>query len=616
MLAVYYDESTPCLIRPTPLISITQNVIRNKAGMLGSYYDITLNGTILPDEGSPFYVAGGGSTAHILPATVSAAFHQNYQRPPNEPVHFDNAMSSIIHKQNMLRELFKRDGQLCELLPVSNRPESDSAMTDTPILKFHPTVQSISFEEGAYITNCKYTINLRAEVLLDNGNKIISDGITNSTISPTGSDRRPIRSNDRNLTLVQALNASGFIEDYSESWSLEVEEGNGTTNTNVANPTSLPANHIGSIRTYRVTRNITATGRTMYYTENGTGQIKRREAWEQAKQYIYNTVLKDNDNISTNNSTGYEQFPEYSLGPYFGSGFLNIAKAIWGGYNHLRTESIDTTAGTITVNDTWLMSSGNAYENFNMGVSKSYDSALHKVTVNGSIKGLSSVHAGSTQYGGSNTSIQTQFGNAPLNTSHENALYKWNQISNNGTYGPNCYLYRRAQSVVHLPLNFIPLSVSLSSNQFTGEITYDIEYDTRLQNVVNGALSENITCNDTYPGDVFAVIPVIGRQHGPVLQYIGGRTEYQRNLSIELVMDKYYTSGNGNLVDRIRQQSVLSKPSLNEPFKTQINSIIHAYSPIKEAGIRKYFVSPPSESWDPSTGRYSLQINWTYEVGR
>jgi hypothetical protein len=616
MLAVYYDESTPCLIRPTPLISITQNVIRNKAGMLGSYYDITLNGTILPDEGSPFYVAGGGSTAHILPATVSAAFHQNYQRPPNEPVHFDNAMSSIIHKQNMLRELFKRDGQLCELLPVSNRPESDSAMTDTPILKFHPTVQSISFEEGAYITNCKYTINLRAEVLLDNSNKIISDGITNSTISPTGSDRIPIRSYDRNWTLPNALDASGFIEDYSESWSLEVEEGNGTTNTNVANPTFLPPNHIGSLRTYRVTRNITATGRTMYYTENGTRPIKRREAWEQAKQYIYNTVLKDNDNVSTNNSTGYEQFPEYNLGPYFGSGFLNIAKTIWGGYNHLRTESIDTTAGTITVNDTWLMSSGNAYENFNMGVSKSYDSALHKVTVNGSIKGLSSVHAGSTQYGGSNTSTQTQFGVAPLNTAHENARYKWNQISNSGTYGPNCYLYRRAQSVLHLPLNFVPLSVSLSSNQFTGEITYDIEYDTRLQNIVSGALSENITCNDTYPGDVFAVIPVIGRQHGPVLQYIGGRTEYQRNLSIELVMDKYYTSGAGTLVNRIRQQSVLSKPSLNEPFKTQINSIIHAYSPIQEAGIRKYFVSPPSESWDPSTGRYSLQINWTYEVGR
>ena len=133
---------------------------------------------------------------------------------------------------------------------------------------------------------------------------------------------------------------------------------------------------------------------------------------------------------------------------------------------------------------------------------------------------------------------------------------------------------------------------------------------------MSGTLSENITYSDTYPGDVFAVIPVIGRQTGPVLQYIGGRTEYQRNLSIDLVMDKYYASGTGSLKERIRQLSVLSKPSLNEPFKSQINAIIHAYSPINEAGIRKYFVSPPTESWDAYSGRYSLQINWTYEVNR
>jgi hypothetical protein len=157
MLAIYYDEATACILRPTPLISITQNVIRNKAGMLGSYYDITLNGTILPDEGSPFYVTGGGSANHNSPATVQSAFSSLYSTPPKEAVHFDNYMSSIIHKQNLLRELFKRDGQLVELLPVSVRTESDSAMTDNPVLKFHPTVQSISFEEGIYVTNCKYT---------------------------------------------------------------------------------------------------------------------------------------------------------------------------------------------------------------------------------------------------------------------------------------------------------------------------------------------------------------------------------------------------------------------------------------------------------------------------
>lgn len=620
MLSIYYNGGTPCVLRPTPFISITQNAIRNKSGMLGSYYNITLNGTILSDEGSPYYIIGGANQA-TGPTDASVSYIKNYNRPAHESVTIDSAMASIISKQNLIRELFKNDGQRIELLPVSvstSNPVGDGGNnSEEPVLVFYPTVESINFEEGIYLNTCKYTINLRAEVLLDGSNKIISDGITNSTFTPSGSSRVPNKSQNR-LSLDSVVNGSGFIEDYSESWSIEVDEGNGTTDTSSPNPTTLSHNHVSSIRTYRLTRSISATGRTMYYSENDTVPFptKRREAWEQAKQYIYSNILKDTDNDSTNNSTGYEQFPEYTLGPYFGSGFLNIAKDIWGGYNHVRTESIDVTAGTVTLNDTWLLSSGNAYENYNMSVNRSSDTPLHKVTIDGTIKGLSSAHAGSTQYGGSNTSAATQFGVAPLNTQYQNALYKWHQVSNTGVYGPNCYLFRRAQSLVHLPLNYVPLSVSLASNEFTGEITYNIEYDTRRQSIISGVLSETIVCTDTYPGDLFAVIPVLGRQTGPVLQYIGGRTEYQRNLSLDLIMDTYYTSGDGTLTQRIRNYSVLSKPSLNEPFRNQISSVIHAYSPIQEAGIRKYFVSPPSETWDPSTGRYSLQINWTYEVNR
>jgi hypothetical protein len=621
MLAISYDTSAKCIIRPVPLISITQNAIRNKTGMLGSYYSITLNGTILPDEGSPYYIIGNASS-HSSPASIGSSFKNEYDRPAHESVPVGKAMSSIIAKQNLIRELFKKDGQLFELLPADNDPGSpqdeSSGISDEPILKFYPIVESISFEEGIYINSCKYTVNLRAEVLLDNGNNIISDGLVNSTFTPEGANRIPYRNNDGNrLSLASALAASGFVEDYSESWSIEVDEGKGVTNTSAANPTTLPDTHIGSIRTYRLTRNVTATGRTMYYQENGVGESKRREAWEQAKQYVYLSVLKDTDDESTNNSTGYEQFPEYSLGPYFGSGFLNIAKDIWGGYNHLRTESIDVTAGTFTLNDTWLLSSGTAYEDYRMSLSKSSDNALHKVSIEGNIKGLSSQHAGGGSYGGSNTTTPINLGGGNVNTQYQNALYKFHQISNTGQYGPNCYLYRRAQSIVHQNLNHIPLSVSLGTNEFTGEITYNVEYDSRPLNLVDGTLSENISFNDTYPGDVFAIIPVLGRQTGPVLQYIGGRTEYKRDLTIELIMDRYYSFGTqGTLKDKIRRFSVLSKPSLNEPYKSQINAIIHAYSPINENGIRKYFISPPVESWDAKSGRYSLQINWTYELNR
>lgn len=593
------------VLRPTPLISITQNAIRNKTGMLGSYYDITLNGTILPDEGSPLYSNGDSATP--------GGFKKDYARPAREPVGIGSAMASIVHKQNLIRELFKKDGQKFELLPVKidDNASNDGSGSEEPVLIFHPTVQSINFEEGLYINTCKYTINLRAEVLLDKSNNIIGDGLVNSTHTATGINNNgiPSRSETR-ISLETAVAQSGFIDDYSESWSIEVDEGKGNTG-----PAYSATGDITSIRSYRLTRNITATGRTMYY-ESGN-KIKRKEAWEQARNYVYQSILKDQDQSSLNNSTGYEQFPEYTVGPYFGSGFLNIAKDNWGGYNHLRTESIDVTAGTFTLNDAWLLSSGSAYEDYRMSLSKGSDNGLHKIGIDGTIKGLSSQSAGGKLYGGSNTTTPINLGGGNVNTQYQNALHKWHQVSNFGQYGPNCQLFKRASSIFHQSVNHIPLSVTLGSNEFTGEITYNIEYDTRPSNIVNGTLSENISYSDTYPGDVFAIIPVIGRQTGPVLQYIGGRTEYQRNLNIDLTMDKYYASGTGGtLTARIRQLSVLSKPSLNEPFKSQINSIIHAYSPINENGIRKYFVSPITESWDAYSGRYSLQINWTYEINR
>jgi hypothetical protein len=624
MLKINFGEPSQggAVIRPIPLISITQNVIRNKVGTLGSYYDITLNGTILPDEGSPLYLVQDIRNHNKSLSDIPSSFFAGYNRPAHESIDAGHAMASIVTKQHLLRELFSRDGLTYELLPASVSPDfTNNILPDTPVIIFNPTLQSISFEEGIYVNSCKYTVNLRAEVLLDADKKVIADGNINSVFAPSGSStlKTPLRSNTR-LSVADQLNIfGGFIEDYSESWSIETEEGKGITNTRTASSlgSPLPNDHITSIRTYRLTRNVSATGRVLYY-ESGNNVV-RKEAWEQARDYIYKVILKDTDNNLSNNSTGYEQFPEYTLSPYFASGFLNIAKDSFGGYNHLRTQSIDPAAGSCTITDSWLLSSGTAYEDYRLSLSKSVDNSSHKVTIEGTIKGLSSAHAGDKIYGGSISGIPTNMNtsNNPINSPYQNALHKFHQVTNSGQYGPNCWLYKRASSAVHLPLNFVPLSISLGSNEFTGEITYSVDYDTRPFNLVSGTLSETISCNDTYPGDVFAVIPVIGRQTGPVLQYIGTRTEYQRSLTIDLIMDRYWSSGNHTLLrDRIRAFNLLSKPSLNQPFRGQIKNIIDAYSPARETGIRKYYVSPPVETWDATSGRYSLSINWTYEVNR
>ena len=159
-------------------------------------------------------------------------------------------------------------------------------------------------------------------------------------------------------------------------------------------------------------------------------------------------------------------------------------------------------------------------------------------------------------------------------------------------------------------MNSQPKSISLGLNEFNGEITYSLEFDNRPTNIMSGVLSENISVNDTYPGDVFAIIPVLGRATGPVLQYVGSRTEYKRDVQIELQMDYtdlHYASGRG---------LITQKPSIVEPTRTQLRNLIKSLSPEGEPGVRQYFISAPSENWSPKTGSYNFSISWTYELDR
>jgi hypothetical protein len=583
MITVYYknNPSSACVIRPTPFVSISYSAQRNKIGTFGGTYDITLTGTIIDDEGSPI-----STTNSTEP---SGSFVHNYTRPASQIVPFDQKLRSILQKQNAIRELFAIDGQKIEILPISvDSGNTNSGGSDLPIITCYPTVQSINFEEGIYVNTCRYTITLRTDVLLDENNHVFIDGSIGNTFAASGNDGSTnfYNNNTTRKSQTDLINEfGGFIEDFTENWSIEVDDQNAITNT--------ASNNIGieSIRTYRLTRNISATGKVVYAPSGESDTVTRYEGWQQAKNFVKKKIAKS--------SNGYDEYPSLDIEQVFAKDFLNISQA-FGGYNHSRTENIDKTNGQYSLADTWLLSSGTAYENYNMNVTSSLDAPLISVSMQGTIKGLSSIPPSGSLYGGTGPS-----GTSP----YQNALAKYREISNNGQYGLTSSLYKRANNSVAPDLNAQPKSLSLGLNEFTGEITYSLEFNNRPMNYISGVLSENISINDTYPGDVFAVIPVLGRQTGPILQYIGGRTEYQRSVGIEFVVD--YTD---LPYGRNRTSFVLSKPSLNEPVRTQINELISALSPANEPGIRKYFLSPPSESWNPKEGRYSINLNWTYEL--
>ena len=346
------------------------------------------------------------------------------------------------------------------------------------------------------------------------------------------------------------------IEDFNDSWSIESDDTFGQH--------SFP-------KAYRITRNLSATA-----INSGDGH-----AWRYAKEYL----LQNSASVFA--SSGYPD-PDG-----FASGSINIPEK-YSGVDFSRTENIDVAAGSYSLSDTWLLmdvsGSGNkAIENSNISIQAGIDNAFTTVSIDGTIKGLN-----------------TGGGNALTN-----AQDKYLDLSNSGQFGVGCDIFKRVDNRVAHKMNSQPTSISLGLDEGGGQITYNLEFNNRPVNVFTGVISETININDTYPGDTFAIIPILGRTTGPLLQYTGSRTEYRRDVGIEIILDASdigYGDTRGDLI--------LRKPSVNEPIRTELTNLIKTVSPASEKGVTKYFLSAPTESWNPKTGSYSLNLSWTYELDK
>jgi hypothetical protein len=606
MIIVYDKNNVAKVIRPCPLMNIDWNSNQNGTGNTGGSYNITLNGAIIADEGSPFLDSPAGPF-------YNASFKNAYDpKPGSQIVPSGSKLGGILAKQVALRTLFADSCNYVEVLSIDG---------NEPVIKFYPKLVSISFDEGVWVDTCRYSITLETDFLLNNQDKIIAmnsygQGIIN--IDP---------SDLSGITIPAFLDKyGGIVSDFSENWSIEPDDSNGIT-------PFFPNDNV--IRTYRLTRNLSATGKRIsdcFLPERGG------EAYLQARGFLKKHLDKTSHNYNSyltasGSAPLHSDLPSIGAGQYFGSGFIYLSAQMYGGYNHSRSESFDVSAGSYSITDTWLLSSGTAYENYSSSISSSVEDSLKTVSINGSIKGLSSMPPSGHIYGGDYRSHIHY-------TPHQKALDKYNAVSNFGSFGLSSDLYKRARRLVNFDINPIPKSTTIGHNEFTGEITYNIEFDTRpmVQNV-GGLKSSSISINDTYPGDVFATIPVIGRSNGPVLQYLGTRTEYKRDVTIELVFDTSYGATTTSTTSPpspsgvtaftttttttlapwqaqfvYRNRFLLSKPTMWDPARTEINNIIRAVSPAYEIGIRKYFVNPPQESWNPTDGIYNLNLSWTYEL--
>lgn len=240
----------------------------------------------------------------------------------------------------------------------------------------------------------------------------------------------------------------------------------------------------------------------------------------------------------------------------------------------------------------------------------------------------------------------------------------------------NRMMYQTIQSSVNrlsrynVKMNPKPVSVSTGLSPLTGSLTYSMSFNNAPETYLPFALSEDVSVSDTMPGEVFASNQVIGRTRGPVFQDIRTQTQWERRLSISCVIDTVSYSvfddrqhddlsiiqkTNENQVEGLTKNRVLgernlwsevripaegavprfsekihptepqqykigylnamkAKPSANPQQRESIMRIINMFRPIPGLdGITKAFMNAPSETWNPRTGTYSLDISWVYE---
>src|SRR4051812_15150070 len=121
-MPVIYDN---CKIIPAPTVSIAEEIISAPDGRkVGTTYQLTLNGTIVSDMGSP----QDGSLVGANWGGYKNLFWIGSNYPGNEVISVGSKLNSVETKQQALRALFSTDGRWLEF----QSPNGDAPLKCQP----------------------------------------------------------------------------------------------------------------------------------------------------------------------------------------------------------------------------------------------------------------------------------------------------------------------------------------------------------------------------------------------------------------------------------------------------------------------------------------------------
>lgn len=346
------------------------------------------------------------------------------------------------------------------------------------------------------------------------------------------------------------------IQDYSETWSCSLVEG--LVSGSLSFGTDTPNEPV-----YTITQNISATGKV-----DETGKA----SYLHAKTFVDSrlTALGDNPLATLQDAARTPQDIEVEFSP-----------ADYSAYNHVYNYNKDIQGGTYSVDRTWIASKQEATMTIEIGNNIDQSADANTVSVSINVAGLDSSKSGTSASEGTG------------NTKYSNAL----SFVNAHVLDTYIILWAAAAYMGSGALNTTAVSTSRSDNKSDGTISISKTFnDKEISTDFPCAIDQTISINDTNRdggNDIVAILAVIAKSDGPVIQDMGTTNEKTRSVTLDLQIKK-----EGNCRD--------DEPTTSDG-KTPIQWITENYKPDTTA-----YRTNASSNWSPSTGAYSASVDFVW----
>lgn len=347
------------------------------------------------------------------------------------------------------------------------------------------------------------------------------------------------------------------ITEYSESWSSSVIEGQHTRTT------TSDTNDTPNEPMYSISHSISAIGRQMGDGKSSYLNAKAFVDWRLGRlgndpivTKKDEAIVKTDIDIPFTPSTGYNS------------------------YNQVNSYNQDIQSGSYAVDRSWIISKAAASMTVeltsNIDPAAEYNSVDLSVVITGLDKSKGYVDSATTP---------------EVNDKYANAIAVYGTVKSNLYNWAKAYYNTLGLGSSTLQEN--SRTQSRTDNKSDGVISISQSYnDLEISSDFPCATSQTVNYSETNAAgiqQVIAILPVIAKAGGPVIQNMSTTQERSRSATLDLQIKKE---------DNCRN----TKPS-------GIAWLITNYSPV---GVTNLYVTGSTDSWSPTTGAYSATVDWTW----